>query len=313
MTGSNTNKSPKNPQSSKKQQKRNQSQKPKAQRRQRRSIPAAYGFSDAAYAHINGSGPVVSLVCQEIFSLRSSKDGAFILPICPTKWAGTRTQVLASTYTAHRPLELTLKWIPSVPTSTSGMITVGTVFDGARINLSGSYDTDTRTLAATNGGFVTTIWNPGMSTVQLKRNLRANTFPLYEVSDDDIPLWVAVINSSSSEGVIGQLLVKAKFTLRNPSMNAATPVTWSGEASIVKGESSSTMTINGEFKPSPVVGNMYNFAFGKNLTNDTGATIAQALQTVGGQVTNLSPLTFTLTQPFATQSAYGSVIGLANF
>lgn len=235
------------------------------------------------------------------------------MPICPTKWVGTRTQVLASTYTAHRPLELRVRWVPSVGTSTPGMIAIGTVFDGARVNLTGEFDTDSRTLAATNGGVITTVWKPTSTNINLKRNLRANTFPLYEVSDDDIPLWIAAVNSLNQEGVVGQLIIRAKFTLRNPSMNASTPVSWSGEATITRSGEKSSMTLQGNFTPTPSVGNMYNFAFGKNLKNDEGNIIAQALQSVGGQVTNLSPLTFALSQPFSSQSAYGSVIGLANF
>lgn len=245
--------------------------------------------------------------------MKSTKTGAFILPICPTKWSGTRTQVLASTYTAHRPLELQIRWVPSVSTSTPGMVAVGTVFDGARINLSGTFDADCRTLAATNGGVVSTVWKPTTTKINLKRNLRANNFPLYEVSDDDIPLWVVCVNSVVQEGVIGQLMVRAKFTLRNPAMNASIPTSWSGVATLTRSGEETTMKIDGQLEPKPSLGNMYNFAFGKNLLDDSGTTIAQALQAVSAQVTGVDPVIFALNQPFSTQSAYGSVIGLANF
>lgn len=301
----------KNPQSSRV-IKRN-SNKRKTPRAHLSSIPAAFGSSETSFAYISGSGPVSNLVCQEIFSVKSTKTGAFILPICPTKWSGTRTQVLASTYTAHRPLELQIRWVPSVSTSTPGMVAVGTVFDGARINLSGTFDADCRTLAATNGGVVSTVWKPTTTKINLKRNLRANNFPLYEVSDDDIPLWVVCVNSVEQEGVIGQLMVRAKFTLRNPAMNASIPTSWSGVATLTRSGEETTMKIDGQLEPKPSLGNMYNFAFGKNLLDDSGTTIAQALQAVSAQVTGVDPVIFALNQPFSTQSAYGSVIGLANF
>lgn len=285
----------------------------KNQRRVRSRIPAAFGSSYSAFANISGSGPVTRLICQEIFPINGQTNGPFLLPVCPTKWAGTRTSMLASTYTAHRPLSIRLTWLPAVGTTQAGNVAIGTVFDGARISLTGNFAEDSISLASTNGGLVSTIWKESKTDINLKRNLRANTFPLYEVSDDDIPLWIVVSESTKGSGLVGHLMVHAKFTLRNPALNKSPAHTWSGEATFTTEDSKNIMTLNGAFTPAPAVGTAYNFAFSKDLVNASNAVIAQALSSVNGTCTSVSPLKFQVSQPFAAQTSFGSLIGLSNF
>lgn len=282
-------------------------------RRVRTRIPAAFGTSYSAFANTTGSGPVTRLVCQELFPVTGQKNGPYILPVCPTKWAGTRTSMLAGTYTSHRPLELTITWSPAVGTSQPGNVAIGTVFDGARISLSGEFASDSIVLASTNGGLVTTVWKESTTRVDLKKNLRANTFPLYEVSDDDIPLWIVVSESTKSSDLVGHLIVRAKFTLRNPALNRTSPSTWSGNATFSTDSSTNIMTLSGLFNPAPTVGSSYSFAFSKDLVNGSNAVLSQALSAVSAVCKSVSPLKFEVAQPFAAQTSFGSLIGITNF
>lgn len=198
-------------------------------RRQRRRdftltrAPAGFGATVRASTRlIQRDDGSATLITQEIFPIPAKRSGvSFMLPATPTKWLGTRAQTLASTYTSFRPLSVELRYLPTVSSASAGYVSIGTVFDGTRIPNGTDNDELARALAATNGGFITSCWQPAASHVGLGRNLRANTFPLYDVQDDDIPFWI-VANASTSAP--GYLLVRCRMTLHNPAAAVLTPL-----------------------------------------------------------------------------------------
>lgn len=184
--------------------------------------PTGYGSTVRAMSHLvqhkDGSA---TLEIQEIFPIIGTRPGvSFMLPATPTKWAGTRAQTLASTYTSFRPLSFELIYVPIVSAGTGGYVSIGTVFDGTRLPDGATDDTLARALAATNGGFVTAGWTPASSKVALGRNLRANTFPLYDVQDDDIPFWIV---SNSNVTKPGYIVIRSRMTLHNPASATLNP------------------------------------------------------------------------------------------
>jgi len=292
-------------------------QRPRRIRRWR--IPAAFTatFQSSSSIKTDSSG-AATLRCREIFAIEAQAEGAsFMLPITPTKWAGTRTAVLASTYSSHRPLSISVKWEPMVGTSTSGSVAFGTVFAGVRLPSStDTYVNLSRSLAATNGGFVSTIWDHHSSNVALGRNLRANQFPLYEVSADDIPLWL-VLSSSVTAGPIGYLVVDAVFTLRNPLSGQSTPpITATATASFTHSNESNQTTMSvprSAFNRVVEVGQNLAFAFARNLISVAGGVVNQILSPLIASYlrTENDNYVFSVDNVIATQNALSYVIGLA--
>lgn len=283
------------------------------QSRNRRTTnaPLAVGHNYSSYANISGSGPTTNLRYREIFPVYTGSDGATLIPMCPTKWSNTRTAALAATYTAHRPLECRLDWVPSVSAATDGAVAIGTVFDGARLKLGGDFVTDARVLSSTNGGFMSSIWHQHGSNVSLARNLRANTFPLYEVSDDDIPFWICFI-CSNTEGskYIGDIVLTGRTTLRNPIVNVqAAPVNWSGTATFEHSEDSTTMKLSPDLNIP--AGQSLDFVFGKSLVNTTGSVLYDMLSAVTATRGSDGTGVFTVNPLLQSQKALGAVIGLS--
>lgn len=272
--------------------------------------PAGFGMSLTPIHRITGSGPVVQLHVREIFPVSPAEVSlAMILPICPSKWTGTRTSVLSSPYTQHRPLSLRVTWSPICGTAETGVFCFGTVFDGARAMLPQGQVVDTLPLASTNGGFVTTIWKPWSSSVSLGKNLRANGFPLYDVSDDDIPFWL--VYTCSKQGYVGNLIIDAVFTLRNPIPVPQQPVASSNSfvALTPNVEAKTTSFTLGSFSGNFVPGQQYSFAFASDLIS-AAQVMVPSLRAVDATVTNASPPTFSL--PFAIDAAktvFASLIG----
>lgn len=286
----------------------------------RKTIPVAYTRTSSSYATLrNSRDGSATLTTREIFPVSSQPAGlSLMLPMTPTKWAGTRSASLSQTYASHRPLHCVVSWEPAVGTSTSGSIAVGTVFAGARLpNDSDSFNSLANALAATNGGFMTSIWNPSTKPINLGRNLRANQFPLFEVSADDIPFWICVATSDTSGNQIGYLTVETKFTLRNPLVGSfASPVIGSGEVSIQHDpqQNVSKMTIpQSRINRVLSIGADYAWTFARNLFNASGSVITSILSPIIARLSGVSGSVyeFTIDNNIGTQQALGYIIGQA--
>lgn len=286
----------------------------------RKTIPVAYTRTSSSYATLrNSRDGSASLMTREIFPVSSQPAGlSLMLPMTPTKWAGTRSASLAQTYASHRPLVCKVSWEPAVGTSTSGSVAVGTVFAGARLpNDSDSFNSLANALAATNGGFMTSIWNPSSKRINLGRNLRANQFPLFEVSADDIPFWICVATSDTSGNQLGYLNVETTFTLRNPLVGSfASPVIGSGEVNIQHDPETkvSKMTIpQSRINRVLSVGADYAWTFARNLLNASGSVITSILSPIIARLSsnNGSVYEFTIDSNIGTQQALGYIIGQA--
>lgn len=291
--------------------------------RRRRQIPVAFSFSARSTATLtHRSDGSATLKSTEIFPVFSQSTGlSYMLPMTPSKWANTRTCALSYTYSSHRPLSCHVSWEPAVSTSTPGSVAIGTVFAGARLpNESDSWSSISRSLACTNGGFISTIWDHHDSYVHVARNLRANQFPLYEVNSDDIPFWICVATSDTSGSTIGYLVVTTVFTLRNPlSGSISQPVTGSGQVQITHDENQKTTTMT---VPQNMINHVlgigadYLWTFGSNLVNTVGSTVSSILSTVVARLSAIDGSTykFTLDSNIGTQQALGYIIGnSANF
>lgn len=291
----------------------------KANRSQRTRIPVAYGYSTSNYAKLDSSPSGAILSCREIFPVTAQSSGlSYALPMTPSKWAGTRTCALSYTYASHRPLKVRIYWEPAVSTATPGSVAVGTVFAGARLpNDSDSWSSISRSLAASNGGFVSTIWDHHSRIVTTGRNLRANQFPLYEVSPDDIPFWICLA-TSATEGMIGYLVVEAVFSLKNPlSGSMSQPITGAGSVQITHDDSANTskMTVpQSFFNKALQIGQDLVFTAASNLKNVSGNVITSILSPFVGQLTSTSDsnYVFNVDNNFATQQALGYVVGMSS-
>lgn len=303
---------------SKRQQKQN-SRTQMTNRPRRTRIPVALGYATTNYARLKAAPSGAILSSREIFPVTAQKAGlSYALPMTPTKWSGTRTCALAYTYSSHRPLKVRVYWEPAVSTATPGSVAIGSVFAGARLpNDSDSWSSISRSLAASNGGFICTIWDHHSRIVETGRNLRANQFPLYEVSPDDIPFWICLA-TSSTEGMIGYLVVETVFSLKNPlSGSMSQPITGAGQVSISHddAQNTSTMTVNQSFFNKALqVGQDLLFTSASNLKNVAGNVMTSILSPFVGQVKSITTdsYVFNVDNNFATQQALGYVIGMSS-
>lgn len=297
-------------------------------RRQMRTAPQpyAYGISLNSEARLNQRGTSASLSTREIFQVKPQANGlSYMLPMCPTKWSGTRTAQLAATYSAHRPLALRISWYPSVATSTSGSVAIGTMFDGARFTgADSSWSYLSRQLASSNGGFITTLWKSCSSTVNTGRNLRANTFPLYEVQDDDIPFWILVAANCDVSDFIGYLVVETLFTLRNPiSCAQALPSSGAGIATFTHKEATSTaaastiMTMEAaDVHATLTPGTSYSFVAAQPLLDTAGKVIYSVCQEFIAQYIGLDTSgkpQFSVSNYIKSLTSLAVMVGISSF
>lgn len=181
-------------------------------------VPVAYASRSSVISNLSTRNGKTYLEFSEAFPVtRHAADlFDFILPMTPTKWTGTRTAAITSTYSDARPVSISFHFYPSVSTSVSGSYAVGTYFAGNSVRI------DTRlaamsALPATNGGFMQTIWRPGSARVGLGSNLRANNFPMADLCEDDIPFWVVITSAIESNITnLGTLVIRGKLHLHNP-------------------------------------------------------------------------------------------------
>lgn len=285
-----------------------------ANSRRQLALPAAYQSVYTSNSYLMTRRSVTNLVVNEVFPIETTETNGFswVLPICPTKWINTRASVLAGTYSSHRPIRIRVTWMPAVGTTATGSVSFGTVFDGARVSYNTANDLHTL-LPATPGGFLTSAWCPKSTFIPLGKNLRANTFPMYEVSDDDIPLWLLLhLDNANIKGVIK---ISAEFSLHNPINNIATPAAAGSvtlTATNADNSTSATFTSNQSYS----VGDMLSFAPWKNVLNTAGAVVTNALGTLIGKVTKQAGNQYTvaLSNDIGTQNFIASMIGrAANF
>lgn len=255
-------------------------------RRFRRSnMPAAFTSNYNANAKIGRINGAPALISQEVFPIRSSSDPiSFMLPLTPTKWTGTRSATLCSTYTAFRPISVEVLYQPAVGTTVQGNIVVGSVFDGASANLA-DLDRAIVSLPATNGGFISQLYKPMSSRINLATALRYNLFPLYNIGPDDIPAWIVVAVQSSIEAntLIGNIVVRIRASLKNPATNPTQTISSLNVRStitrtVVEGAATTVMTVaKSALTTALEVGKDYYAVFGKALKNTSDGDILRPL------------------------------------
>lgn len=292
-----------------------------SRRRTNQSIPAAYiTRRKAGRTFMRMSAGDTTLGVSETFPIYSTGDGcSFLLPICPTKWSNTRAASLTAAFSSHRPLSLTYQWDPAVGTSTPGSIAIGTIFAGNRLPVADdSWSSVSRALNCTNGGTIFSIWAKTNRRVMLGRNLTQNQYPLYEVSADDIPFWIAVATSVDKGTLIGYLTVNAVFTLRNPTAGQMSPpTTASGDLTFTHDEEKKTTTLKtpkSMWNKALSLGQDYLLTAGKSLVNTLGSKVVGILSPFIASLTSDDgdSYTFNVDSNLATQSALGYCIGLAS-
>lgn len=283
----------------------------------RRSIPVAYSMKARSSAVIRVSDMSASLTSTEIFPITASNKGcSLLLPVTPTKWSTTRTCTLASTYDSFRPLKCNISWEPAVSTSTPGSVAIGTVFAGCRLPSDNTWESISQSLAATNGGLISTVWDHSTTAVKLQKNLRANLFPLYNVDPDDIPFWICVASNVQSDSVIGYLVVNMTFTLRNPSVpGSVPPLSGSGKVEFEKKEEATIMKVPKAFFNRMLnAGQDVTFAFGSQLLNAAGSVVVNILDSMVARLSQVTDIgyQFSVDSQIAAQQALGYVIGVAS-
>lgn len=119
------------------------------------------------------------------------------VPANPLYWKGTRIAAQASAYQQYRPLKFSVKYVPSVPVTTAGQIVYGTLW-----NVGVPTDSLQQSLATSNGGGISTVYQYAWSHVRCTRQ----TLPLrfYNTGDDMAEnttcpfVWVAYYTGSQN-------------------------------------------------------------------------------------------------------------------
>lgn len=284
----------------------------------RSTVPVAYGYNTSTYAQLYQQNGNTFIRGREIFHVTVAQGAVdLMIPVSPAKWIGTRTATLCSTFTSFRPMQLEIRWQPTIPTSVTGTMSVGTVFDGAAINLP-TKDAALVALPVTNGGFCTNVWKDCQRGVQLGTSLRANLFPLYQVDPDDVPLWVLCATDAVGEGNLGNLVIEYAFRLHNPANNPQTQTAALNiDADITHDETGDAPVSFLTIAKSAVnnvlsIGKDYSFFFNQDLNNTASANILRVLQNLRATLTAIdddnSLYKFNLDPAFATASNLRTVL-----
>lgn len=295
------------------------------QRRQRsrmnmRVAPIAVGAQFSTYATVRtAKDGSASLCVKEVFPITGSPAGlSLAIPMCPTKWVGTRSAALAGTYQSHRPLRVSWDYIPACASTTAGSIVVGTVFAGCRLPSDDSITSLINALPATNGGSIGSVWQPLRNGVSCGRNLRANQYPLNEVSADDIPFWI--VAATNGTGDLGSIVITADFTLRNPCTPGQTPpAAFNGKLNLNHSAENNTTSFElpiGSFGSPISVGQEFSFAPLSSIKNSSGSIVASPLSTFIATVSKIVSeiATFDVDKSFITSTISSVLIGRhANF
>lgn len=174
-----------------------------------------------AYTSISPARNGVLLASREIFPVyqmdKDSDKATQIMPLCPSKWKGTRTRTIAQTYCNYRPMLAKLNWVPCVPTSTTGTIAVGTTFAGCTLDTNAQLES---ALPTTNGGFITSIWSRAQSNIAITNCLTQPTYPTQNTNPDDVPAWIYACTQTQlpAKTLLGYLILTTRWRLTNPSV-----------------------------------------------------------------------------------------------
>lgn len=142
----------------------------------------------------------------------------FAYPINPVFWTGTKVAAQARNYGQYRPLKLTLSYLPSVATTSSGDISLG-VFSSSPGATTNSF---LRTLLGTNGASVAQIWAQNRLNAKLGTLLTKNLYDVIgDLTEDTNPLWlVGFIAGHAGPKVPGKIMVDYAFRFSNPVTTA---------------------------------------------------------------------------------------------
>lgn len=288
--------------------------------------PAAFGFTNRTRVTLYTRKGNTFTHIREIFQMKGAADGSLSisLPFCPTKWIGTRACAICRTFTDFRPVRVKITWQPTVGTSESGSVCFGTVFSGARLPTATDYAGLSQSLTISNGGFMTTIWKPHSRFIDVGRNLRANNFPMYDVQPDDIPFWIVGCTSKTANEILGNVVVEADLSLKNPiAGEQIPPVAGAGEAVFTHTDASGDTPASTVMKIAktllnfePAAGGDYGFNFTKPLKNVAGNILVPILSTIAASYSTSDATYhyFNVDPQLKSDTANSNVIGrLINF
>lgn len=135
---------------------------------------------------------------------------------------------------------------------------------------------------------------------------------------DDIPFWICVASNASSESALGYLVVRTKFTLRNPAVpGSIPPLNGHVEAEFTHDTETDTTSMKipaAALNRAVQVGQDIIFTFARRLVNTAGQVGLGILECLAARVTGLSGGTyqFSVDNSIATQTALGYVVGVGS-
>lgn len=152
----------------------------------------------------------------ELFPIKIVQDGLSSLTLInPAKWVGTRTKDQALLYSQFRPIRLEVQYIPTVGTTTQGLISFGATYNNAYPEWDSSLFMRLPQMA---GGFITSLWKSAHTFLPCSTKLFQNYFALSEVGDQDIPISIMTICNGFDPGLEspGYLCVSGVMALSSP-------------------------------------------------------------------------------------------------
>lgn len=291
------------------------------QRRRRRNagLPAAVLNSNSTSAMILNRRNGAQMVVKEVFPVyyHPSETLDFALPFSPTKWAGTRTATLLSTFSSYRPRRCIIRWQTAVGTTTNGNIAIGTTFQGSSFNLT-TRPTAYQALPASNGGISTSIYRNTWKGVTLSSSLGANLYANFNVDPDDVPFWILAVAETGLDAntKLGDLVVEAVLSVHNPctvsevnpsALNISTSITHDNENNVT------TLSVLKDLIAQPLsAGKDYYFTFNRPLFNTSSAMLAKPLKFISANLSQITDSNYIFSLDSMTQSVaslIGSLIG----
>lgn len=210
----------------------NKSKKANNKRRYRRRGPRMSGFQFASRFNLRAIAPVTKRIKEGsikvygrdlvtstsmLTEIPESLTGFFqLIPVNPSYWTGTRVAAIAKGYQYYKPMKFKVYYVPQVPVTTAGVITLGTI-----------WQTDSRegaieqTLVTSNGGVLTQVYCAAESVVNVRKDAPQKNFQLIGSATEQgcNPFWWCAYLGGAQESAIsppGFVFVDWEYIFSNP-------------------------------------------------------------------------------------------------
>lgn len=187
-----------------------------------------------------GNQTVVDIRGSElVYTMGSLPNPNLLTTIIPSNPRYNQTAVrlynAARSYQQWRPISVSLEWVPTCPTTSTGMVTIGTNW-----NTPTPAANSQAILMASNGGIAGAVYTKLISRPQLNGRMSQQWYYFNDMAEDSNPFSFAVINNLASSGFFR---VHYHYQFCNPTTQLFSYTTSIGNQNITNKADSTFITL----------------------------------------------------------------------